>query len=735
MAKNMKKLAKIVLFSCLTFWFSSFSACKINADKNPETEKTENYATVYITISPNEFITQASAVPTDAESISSAKTAAPVLPDKITYTLSAKGTETGKTTTSTLNSSTSFSQEDPSFVSELKYMLKLPAGTWTVTVTGKSSSNTILTGTSDTFSVTADGFYEKTVPVYFIADNKNKGRTNLVIETTGTNISYLIITGTGQSALDKQFNVENSGNKKIIRISNPSSSLNTNTIVSNNYHPTLTFYNSNDSIVTIIHETINIRNYLATDTWFKTGSPLYLKEKEGKTNGEANFILTQAIIDELENSTLYVKGAGAESELITGTGSDTANDGTRVAPYASLKAALNRVNELNNINYDANSEDSEHPRKSLFTIFCDGDIGGTAAVSELTLSPENNLNLLIQSIDSTHPATVTTPVFTLTGTKSNNITIKDINIKGDIVLENGNLILDSSPVLPFDNNTKGAFSYAGGQLTLGGTSKVSSGITLNAAEKKIYIDNTITATTTTKIYTGTNVASSYTESSVILEGTGSITDSSSYKDISVDDLSKFFWVIPEPISAPPAGETDAAYYSLRLKTIEGKQKAILGKTLLSASDLPIWDDISFVLEGYDSTGSSLNSTPPKYEYKITGHSSSADKITGSITIKMYVKKGDEKLKLGTNTVSEVTLDELSLSLYGDSSTPIAPTTDAPCIQQTITPVSSNESDYTQVSLTCSGIRPGVYLLKMSAVIDGIPYSQQSAAIYASLGAN
>lgn len=737
MAINMKKLAKIILFSCLSACSLSFFACNLISGQRDIRGKSEydpqadsHYATVTILLSNNEFISQLDDSSLGSSSSAKERTATPVLPNAITYSLTATKIVNGATTTTTVNSDNS-SQSDTDFPAQKKYMLKLQAGTWRVTATGRTGSSIILSGTSRDFDVAADGKYEETVPVYFIADGVGKGRVNLEISTAGTNIHHVIISGTGQTnLLDKQFNVESNGSG-LIKIYNSES----NTIPSGNYYPTLTFYNSEGAIVTIIKESFNIRNYMATDTWYKTGTALYLKEKTGSTNGEADFVLTQKIIDTLENSTIYVKGEGAQSPLIENPGSDS-NDGTRVAPYLTLNAALKRIIELNNVNFDANSEDSTAYSRKNFTIFCDGNIGGTGTDSELTITPQHNLNLTIESINASSPASITTPLLTIGGDQTLNITLKNLVLKGDVKLDYGNLTLDSVSALAYTgDSTKGLLSYNGGQLTLGGSTSFANGITVNTAGKKILIDSAVTSTSQTTIRSGSaTILSAYTESSVILEGSGSASDAGSYKDISVADLSKFVWENPTPL----AGNTD--YFALRLKTVDGKQKAVLEKTELHTADIPIYDDISFVLTDYNPSGSSTDTVPPKYEYSITGYSSSADKISGSITIKMYVKKGSTKLKKKDDSVTqsstEILLDSLSLALYGESETPIAPTSTAPCTFANITESSGGTStEYTVVTLTASNIRPGTYSLKMSAIIDGIPYSQQSAAIYASLGAN
>lgn len=729
MTIKMKKLAKIILFSCLSISALSFSACDLingQRDLRNKSEDDTHYATVAVLVRNNEFTTQSTETTT---SLASERTATPVLPSSITYSLTATEILNGSTTSTprSYTSNHSETQADSTFPVEKKYMLKLPEGRWKITATGKNAdSQEILSGTGREFDVAADGKYTEIVPVYFIANN-GTGSINLSITTTGTNtttdtnIDHLVISGTGngdeQPVLDKTYPVVNG----VI-------SINATSIPAGTYHPTLTFYNSDDTIVTIIKETFNIRKNMTTDKWFKSGYALYLKEKTGTPYPrEADFILTQTIIDTLENDTFYVKGTGAESTLISGTGNDEENDGTRVAPYRTLNAALARINELNNDNYDANyTAANTHERKS-FTIFCDGNIG-TEAIP-LTIQPQHNLTLTIERIEDSSSSTITTSLFTFGGNQPTNVTIKDINLKGNIKLDYGNLTLDSVSVLPFDTDaSKGLLTYNGGQLTIGGNTSFASGITLNAANKKIYLASPNTAATQTKIRTGSN-GTGYTESSVILEGTGTESDQSSHIDVSTADLTKFLWENPSPLSG------DFPYYALRLKDVEGKQKAVLGNTSFNITSIPIHDDISFVLTNYIESGSTLTTTPPTYEYEITGYNSSDDGITGSITIKMYVQKGDTKLKLNDEE-STVSFESISLTLYGGNETPIAPTAEHPCTTATLTDTSSEPViDYTVVTLTANNIRPGTYSLKMSAIIDGIPYSQQSAAIYASLGDN
>ena len=77
---------------------------------------------------------------------------------------------------------------------------------------------------------------------------------------------------------------------------------------------------------------------------------------------------------------------------------------------------------------------------------------------------------------------------------------------------------------------------------------------------------------------------------------------------------------------------------------------------------------------------------------------------------------DEKFKV------QETGDSISLSLFG------SPNQNSSSENKT----DSNSNEYTEATLTVSNIKPGVYPLKMSAVIEGIPYSKQ-VPITASFG--
>ncbi|MBO4857758.1 MAG: hypothetical protein J5527_04530 [Treponema sp.] len=500
---NIKRISENILLSTLLVCFLSFSACKAYTDQTEKIIDESNYATVYIQLNTTSL--------ENYTSITSARTATPILPDSIRYNITANGTGSLPTNYNNKNDW----QSDTSFPANKKYMLKLPAGTWTVTVTGQNSnSQTILSGTSESFTVEANGEYHESVYVDFIKDEVGKGRINLEIETTDTNISYVKISGVKLSGIDqidpnKKFTVQPDGSRNVIKLDSGS-----NNILSHNYSSILTFYYDDDSIATIIFETINIRNNMVTDTWYKSGKAIYLKKKTDSTDGKADFILTQEVIDYLENSTFYV----SKDE-----GLDT-NDGTRQAPYATLDAALKRVINLNNANFYANA--SGHPSKS-FTIICDGEIENT---NDIQISPEHNLNLIIKSLDSNQPAKLKASVFRLIGDQDNTITFDTINLEGDIQLSNGKLIMDSVAIT-------GYLDYYGGQLTLGGNISFSNtndnDISLYAANKTIHLSKLINSTNTIKIAPISSLVSSYTTNYVLIEGTGSGTVANS--------LSKFEW--------------------------------------------------------------------------------------------------------------------------------------------------------------------------------------------------
>ncbi len=103
MTIKMKKLAKIILFSCLSISALSFSSCSFQTDSH--------YATVTVLVRNNEFTSQNTETTTGS---ASERTATPVLPDSITYSLTATEIINGATPR-TYSSDPSEAQADETF--------------------------------------------------------------------------------------------------------------------------------------------------------------------------------------------------------------------------------------------------------------------------------------------------------------------------------------------------------------------------------------------------------------------------------------------------------------------------------------------------------------------------------------------------------------------------------------------------------------------------------------------
>lgn len=658
-----KKL-KVSIFSSIIFLLL-LTACNTHISNNiTDKDTSSEYANVYITIVPN------------IKTLSTSRAAVPQLPDELIYTFEATSTNTSTITTSSTDSA---SHPDGSGFDSNQYMLRLPAGTWTITATGYTDVITQpkLRGSIENLVVSENGYYEEVIPVYFIQNEDETGSCNLEIETTGTNISYLKIAGMTHS--QDSYNITTVDGKQIIKIEE-------NNIPAKTYYPTFTFYNDDDAIVTIIAgEAINIRQNVCTNKWYKTNKTPYLNYVDDDNNttgesGEATFVLTQNIIDSLSSSTIYLSGSGNDS-----------NDGSYYSRYATLSAALKRVNELNNINYAVNQADNTIERKSFY-IYCSGSITETSSID---FEPDNDLNLTITPVsEGSTPVTATINLgdsnkFSIKGSKTNSYTINNLNITGDISLENENGKLKLENV---ENYGKLAYSY--GQLILGGKIFVRDYIIFKTEDKKILVDSALSSPegSTTVIKPENSV--NYEEGAIILEGTENHQNITSY-DYNIFSYYDF-------------------NYAVRLKTIDGITKAVLQNTPGTVGTLPIHDDIGFVLVSGDSE---LTGIPP-YDFQIQGYSGSTDGISGTITIKMYVKVGDEKFKV------QETGDSISLSLFDSSLTHQSLSSN--------TQPDENSNEYTEVTLTVSNIKPGVYPLKMSVIIEGIPYSKQ-VPITASFG--
>lgn len=109
------------------------------------------------------------------------------------------------------------------------------------------------------------------------------------------------------------------------------------------YNCTFKFYggSTEEEYLFSIHQTINVRSNVSTDTLIDSGE-IYIQ----KASDDKNYLtFTNSIVDNYLRTQLYVKGSGGS--LLREASDDTETPGTWAQPFASLKAAVERINSIN----------------------------------------------------------------------------------------------------------------------------------------------------------------------------------------------------------------------------------------------------------------------------------------------------------------------------------------------------------------------------------------------------
>lgn len=374
----MKKTKLRTILSFLFSFIVVFTACKNTISQPEETADSCKY-TIYIQ--------------------APSKTASPVLPDNIWYTLiAAFETDVGedKKINAVYNQDGILQPARPdeyypnsdkvkysyiltsNFPGTNYFTMELPYnGTWYFYIEGYTSNETrndstrILTGRASKSA--KNSHYSVTLPVDFIPGGT--GKVKLPIDVSRTTINRLQISNTGDGILDGTY--YRVGDIIPIDKSN---------IPAGTYEAKLTFsqYDEDDGINTIIfsilNETINVKENFETNSWIYSENCEYLKKKnvthalddtadpppfppsERLITETADFIVTPEYLYKKCNNFCYVS-VGTQSKPAS-----NANIGSSLKPFKSIDYALKRTVVLNeNFNLMETPVSDEK-----FTIYIDG---------------------------------------------------------------------------------------------------------------------------------------------------------------------------------------------------------------------------------------------------------------------------------------------------------------------------------------------------------------------------
>ena len=462
----------------LALIFFAFLSCNFsnNFDDVKSSVGQEKYITVY------GKIRMKGAIPSMLYSTSTMRSAVPLLPESITYSVTAEKTD-GTTANPTFIDSDTGSFE-----------IKLTKGEWTLFGEILKDSNKILTGNTNV-EITDDFPIKKDIEIIVKPDSSTgSGTVNLpvnieeTVEIKSAEVSWQDSSGTTRTqTLDFSLN--------------PSAvfTMGGTDISSGAYTAVFQFYSSEADGKRLLYqctETINVCSNLCTDSWLKNGttSSPWLTESDGK----ATFTVTKSLVEKFAQTSFFVQGTGGTYTPKTTVG-DT-NNGTYFDPLSTVQKAVDKIIQIN----DGETE---------YSIFIDGTVtapdtlDSSVTLNFIKIEPQKKLKLKIVSLYSSQAvinANKKAGVINVVGkseTEKTTLVLQNVCITGgktqtdefggglkaqyaDITLKAGTVI--GTKLLPEENSNNVANSS-----TYGNYAKKGGGIYLNGCtltiENDVYI--------------------------------------------------------------------------------------------------------------------------------------------------------------------------------------------------------------------------------------------------------
>lgn len=441
---------KFVFLSLMCIFCSiCFFACSnlISSDDSCSDDGKKNSEKMY-EIKGNLFVE--GSAPKIIEKTGQARSVSANIPDTIFYAVSAKNAENPEKTYTAQVSGSAFS-------------IKLEKGTWNITAEGFSDAAktlSVLKG-SALVSVADENSVKSGISIKMLPQKDGKGNISLSVEIEdGSGIksvlAELVKNDEGGPVYSERLNF--SGNAAKIEKSEISSGV---------YLLSLKFYSENDGAGELFYSTqeiVNVFNNLTTDTW--NGNSVYFSG--GK------FVVSKSAVESFKMNTFFVQGE-SETTYTPVKSADDSNAGTYFAPLATVQAAVDKINALN----DGSTE---------YTIYVDGtvtaDSNGNYSENNssfVNISPASTLNLAIKSFSSKKAV-----VDAGENADTNGWRVFNVGANAEVAFENiaakgGAVDLSADGNLTLKNCTiDGNINYNGGKLVLEGSAVVSSSIKIGA---------------------------------------------------------------------------------------------------------------------------------------------------------------------------------------------------------------------------------------------------------------
>lgn len=649
------------------------------------------------------------------------------------------------------------------------YTIRLTEGIWSITAKGyteETFTNQCFEGTVDDIEISDENPAAKNIEIivnptsYNTDSDTATGSVNLEIQTSDTTIKKVVATWKEDEIIKNQTLIFSSAGSPETPASvsftmkddeEPSQSH----IPSGSYDVTFSFYSDDSNAIPFLSyfctEKINIFDSMITNTW--KGNAEYFTTE----NNQTNFCVTSTNVSNFVSTDFYVKSTGSDSSA-----------GKYLKPFKTLSHAINAVNArasfeknstinsvtkqftiyvLDDVDSDSEAEIevSSTSVKILLNIEgvnSDSQNPSNPSASIKSLSVDNsavtikNIDLAITS-DNTDAISITSDSFfavdnsKITGNISSETELSFVNsqIEGDISSSDTSAFTDSQIT---GNITSDTVTFTDSQIT--GNIEVSfpssfndvevtGNITINAADSttpSTFINTRVSGTDAGKLTTSHNIVMdglSYFAGGITHNGTNkfqiklssarnepcehimNITSNLSYNKFDAvlipndsvilgdNDLNAFSWISETFVLAFNSNDTTAS------------RSIILANSSFIPGNIPVYN-IQFQLKNAEFIDN-------VYTYHVAELS---DFTFEDTTVSVTLKKSTEE-----NNYALVEGDSVTLSIFsGTSATPIY-----------TTKIDTAESD--EFSITAN-LYPGNYTIKISALIEGIPYSQQISFI-------
>lgn len=388
----------------------------------------------------NKFLITGTLVQPGVRTANSSRTAMPDFNAEsgLEYSVKAENTKTGDTSAG----------EQTIYDITKQFSIKLSAGEWIITATGKKNGIKVLKGTSDKIKLDESSPVKTGIEIqlYPCLEENGTGSVSLAVNFSDTRIKSAKTEWNSSSVTARTFDLTDKN----------SFSIDESGVPSGDYALNIFFYSEADckgELLYMAHEVVNVFNELTTNTW--QGSSPYFTESPDK---KVSFDITADLVNKFRMSTYYVKGTGGT--LVKEA--SNSNNGTFFDPFKTLDKALAAVAESER-NNDTGSTIDE------YNIYIDGTVSVTQA---LVFNAKKKVNISSYA-DAAELERTATSNLILTAESGSDTKISGITTDCSLYVKAGSsLALNSCSVTGTEQSAKAVTVEKDGTFTVSGKVKI-----------------------------------------------------------------------------------------------------------------------------------------------------------------------------------------------------------------------------------------------------------------------